>query len=114
MKLHARTHLWPSQLASTPKFIENTSQLSQKYSFAMPGLTPMNDRLQYGRMFCAYGMNRGCHSPRRMRGARSVSQCGCVAIVSCMSVNRCSGSLNTFTSTLNVACRFSGCVCARG
>ena len=108
MKLHARTHLWPSQLASTPKFIENTSQLSQKYSFAMPGLTPMNDRLQYGRMFCAYEMNRGCHSPRRMRGARSVSQFGCAEMILCMSAKRCAGLFWTFTSTLNLTWRFSG------
>lgn len=55
------------------KLIENTSQLSQKYCLAHGRLTPMYERLQYGRIVFAWGMKRGCQSPSKIRGARSTS-----------------------------------------
>ena len=54
-------------------------------------------------------MKRGCHRPRRMRGASTLSQLGCWEIMSCINLKRRSGSFCTLTSTLNLTCWFSGC-----
>jgi hypothetical protein len=43
----------PAVVAREAKDIEKTWQLSQKYFLTSVGLTPMCDRLQYGRIFSA-------------------------------------------------------------
>lgn len=108
------TYRCPSQLASAEKFMEKTSQLSQKYFLPSHVLHPMKDRLQYGRIVFAGSMKRGCQRPSTRRGASSVCQFGCPAMISWMSVKSRVGSLNTFTSILNWMCRFSGCACGYG
>ena len=73
-------------------------------------LFPIYDRRQYGSLALANPRNRGCHIPKRIRGASAVSQLGCADITSCINAKSLSGSFCTLTSTLNLTCIFSGCV----
>ena len=103
------TDLSPSAVASEGNHMENASQSFQKYFLAMSGAGPMCDRLQYGRCTLAAFKKRGCQSPRMMRGASLASHSGYEVIISFISLKTRSGSLYTFTSILNLTCRFSGC-----
>jgi len=103
-----QTHLCPSTVVNAANAIEKASTFSQKYLRAIFGLLPIYDLRQYGNCALANDRKQGCQRPRRMRGASRVSQSGCEEMISCISVNRRSGSFCTLTSTLNLTCRFSG------
>jgi len=103
------TYFCPSAVVNEAKDIENASQSFQKYFLAMSVLWPIYERRQYGNLALAKPMKRGCHNPRRIRGASTVSQLGCAEMISCMRENNLSGSFCTLTSTLKLMCWFSGC-----
>jgi hypothetical protein len=88
--------------------MENASQSFQKYLRAMKVLTPICDLRQFGKYNFANWRKRGCQSPKRIRGARSVCQAGCAEMISCIREKSLSGSFWTLTSTLNLTCLFSG------
>lgn len=102
------THFSPSGVARTQKLTERTSTSFQKYWRPMSRSNPIYDLLQYGKSCFAWGMNIGCQRPSKIRGARSTSQLGCAEMILCMREKRRGGSFQTFTSTLNLTCRFSG------
>lgn len=102
------TYFDPSALIRDAKAIEKTSTSFQKYLRANAVDTPMCERRQYGNLVLAGAINKGCHSPSKIRGASFVSQSGTAEIRSCMRENKRSGSFWTLTSTLNLTCWFSG------
>ena len=102
------TNFWPSAVVSDANEIENAWQSCQKYFLAIATLYPIYERRQYGKRCFANGKNRGCQSPKRIRGARVDSQFGWEIMMSCISVNNLSGSFWILTSTLNLTCWFSG------
>lgn len=84
--------------------MENASHSFQKYFRAMSGAKPMCDRLKYGTCVLAALMKRGCQSPRMMRGVSFVSHSGYDVMILFIKEKTRSGSLNTFTSMLNLIC----------
>jgi len=84
--------------------MENASHSSQKYFRAMSGAQPMCDRLIYGTCVLAAFTKRGCQSPRMIRGVSFVSHSGYDVMILFIIEKTRSGSLNTFTSMLNLIC----------
>ncbi len=106
-----KAHFSPSAVTRPGNHMENASHSFQKYFRAMSGEVPMCDRLKYGTCVLAAFTKRGCQSPRMIRGASFVSHSEYEVMILLISEKTRSGSLNTFTSMLNLICRFSGCSC---
>src|SRR6266852_2269681 len=104
MPLIDKAHFSPSAVARPGNHMENASHSFQKYFRAMSGAQPMCDRLKYGTWVLAAFTKRGCQSPRMMRGGSFVSHSGYDVMILFISEKTRSGSLNTFTSMLNLIC----------